>query len=362
MAEKKRQNIRVTNVELHERKTSVMNNDNKIYSRGYDNLFPLRIEKVINNSSTGRRCANLMAKYILGKGVANGGDEIVNKKGETLQDIAEQSALDIAYQYGVFYHLEYKADVENVGFKIGSISVLDYTKMAKSKEDDKGFAGRYFLLDLETKTNIFSNTNKKTGIKDPTIKEMIQHYRGQVYYLNLTPKYIYSLPLSDSVYNDLDTEYRIATYGNTQSHKGWLGKTIITKFADDNSDDDKKFEEEIKKNLGAENSASVLTVTVPTSAGVEDLNKALVVKQLKAQYDDKLFDKTIQNIRQNIMGAFNNIPEALVFSGNGSLFGTNSETYKEMKQFYYEQNETERNKLEQVLSKLLSRDVQFESF
>jgi len=53
------------------------------------------------------------------------------------------------------------------------------------------------------------------------------------------------------------------------------------------------------------------------------------------------------------MGAFNNIPEILVSAGTGALFGPNSETYKEAKKFYWEQNETERFKLEKTLEKLL---------
>ena len=81
----------------------------------------------------------------------------------------------------------------------------------------------------------------------------------------------------------------------------------------------------------------------------KDLDKAFVVQQLKAQFDDKMFGSTIKNMRQNIMGAFNNAPEPLIFSGSGSLFGTNAETYKEMKLFYWEQNEDERSMLEQTL-------------
>jgi len=49
------------------------------------------------------------------------------------------------------------------------------------------------------------------------------------------------------------------------------------------------------------------------------------------------------------MGAFNNIPEALVFAGDGAMFGTSADTYTEMKRFYWEQNEDERSALEQTL-------------
>ena len=158
------------------------------------------------------------------------------------------------------------------------------------------------------------------------------------------------------MYNDLDTEFRISTYNNTQTRKGFLGKTLITKYEDADGDDaDEEFDEELKTWLGSENSSTVFVVTVPQSVTV-DLDKAFVVNQLKPQFDDKLFDSTIKNIRQNIMGAFNNIPEALVFAGSGALFGTSADTYNEMKKFYWEQNEYERSQLEQTL-RLFGFDV-----
>ena len=80
-----------------------------------------------------------------------------------------------------------------------------------------------------------------------------------------------------------------------------------------------------------------------------DLDKAFVVKQLEAQFDDKLFESTVKQLRQNILGAFNNIPEPLIFSSSSALFGTSADTYTEMKKFYWEQNEYERSLLEQTI-------------
>lgn len=107
----------------------------------------------------------------------------------------------------------------------------------------------------------------------------------------------------------------------------------------------------MKEFLGSENSSTVFTVSVPQNID-KDLDKSFVVQQLKPQFDDKLFESTIKNLRQNIMGAFNNAPEPLIFSGSGSLFGTNADTYVEMKKFYWEQNEDERSMLEQTLRML----------
>ena len=151
----------------------------------------------------------------------------------------------------------------------------------------------------------------------------------------------------------MDTEFRISNYHNTQTRKGFLGKTIITKYEAD-EDDAEDFEEELQTFLGSENSGSVFIVEVPEETTVE-LDKAFHVEQLKPQFDDKLFDITSKSIRQNILGAFNNIPEPLIFAGS-TLFGTSADTYEQMKLFYWEQNEYERSLLEQTL-RLFGYDV-----
>ena len=366
--------FRAKNTELFSREIkSDSNSSDKIYSRDVDNLYPLRIEKVINNSPTGRRCANLMAKYITGKG------NITNypvSKGIFINDILRKAGRSIAYQYGVYFRLKYVLDAEKSqadgtpAFKPGAVEVLDYVVMAKSKEDDADFPGKLYALKdndgggLSNKEEDMKwfypynrdnkvikaqmlNDCKEKEIDNPTFEQMLHNYRGQVYYMNLTPEYIYALPLADSVYNDMDTEFRISNYNNTQTRKGFLGKTVIVKYEED-EESEEEFDKEVADFLGSENSSSVFTVSVPQNVD-KDLDKAFVVQQLKPQFDDKLFESTIKNLRQNIMGAFNNAPEPLIFSGSGSLFGTNAETYKEMKLFYWEQNEDERSMLEQTL-------------
>ena len=367
-------NFRAKNTELFSREIKAdSNSSDKIYSRDVDNLYPLRIEKVINNSPTGRRCANLMAKYITGKG------NITNypvSKGIFINDILRKAGRSIAYQYGVYFRLKYVLDAEKSqadgtpAFKPGAVEVLDYVVMAKSKEDDADFPGKLYALKdndgggLSNKEEDMKwfypynrdnkvikaqmlNDCKEKEIDNPTFEQMLHNYRGQVYYMNLTPEYIYALPLADSVYNDMDTEFRISNYNNTQTRKGFLGKTVIVKYEED-EESEEEFDKEVADFLGSENSSSVFTVSVPQNVD-KDLDKAFVVQQLKPQFDDKLFESTIKNLRQNIMGAFNNAPEPLIFSGSGSLFGTNAETYKEMKLFYWEQNEDERSMLEQTL-------------
>lgn len=395
---RKKQSVRASSVEIYQREIKVSNDDNKIYSRDTDNLYPLRIEGIINNSPTARRCANMMSKYIAGAGVEQ--DFIVNRKGETINDIITQASDSVAYQYGVYFLVKYGIDEEKLGkeihFKVNSVEVLDYVKMAKSKEDDNGEKGKFYKLRMNQKGDNFEKVNKDTpfyypfnnkneviraqmwkdctdrGVTNPTTAQLVKNHRGQVFYLNLTPNYTYALPLVDSVYNDCDTEYRMGVYNNKQTRSGFLGKTIITKFKEDefetNNDgdhhrpnpNDRDFNDEVRDSLGAEGSSDVLIIDVPMGA-TDDLRKAFVVENVKAQFDDKLFEGLEKSTERKIMKAFNNIPEALVNAGNGALFGTNAETYEQMKVFYWEQNEKERMKIEKAL-KMFGFDVEIRYF
>lgn len=367
---------RAKNAEMFSRTiTYDKNTSEKIYLRDEDNLYPLRIEKAINNSPTGRRCANMMIKYIQGKGNLDN-----YRVSDTLfiNDVIEYSAHDLVYQGGVFFKLKYRIDPEKQGGdKLvfdPQLDTLDYVVMAVSKEDADGRTGRYYVLKSDGEGGVktgpedvtewyypfsrnsdvilyqMANDCRLKGIDNPTMEQLIDNYRGQVNYLNTTPRFKYALPLADVVYNDMDTESRIGVYNNVQTRKGFLGKTVV-KLYDNGEEDNAEFVDEVKDFLGAENSGSALVVEVP--ADIEgDLKDAFVIEQLKPQFDDKLFDKTIINLRQNIMGAFNNIPEPLVFAGSGALFGTNPETYLHMKEFYWEQNESLRTKLEQEFAKM----------
>lgn len=378
-----KKSLRATNIELQGRDISIAANDGNIYLRDSDNLYNLRIEKVINNSPTAKRCSNMMAKYIVGNGVES--EIIVNKKGETLNDIADLAANEISTQYGVFFFTSWTIDIDydqlKPKFVPTNLKVLDSIPLAKSKVDDDGFPGKIYQLNMIARKEQFSKVDKKTnwfypyndnpkvilaqmkndcklkGIDNPTPADLVQNFRGQVYYLNLTPKYHYALPPWDSVYDDMDTEHRISRYNNTQARGGWLGKTIIKKFGGDGDEDD-AFNETLKANLGSENAADVMVVDVPEGT-TDDLSKAFVVDQLKPQFDDKLFESTKKSLRENIAGNFNNAPTVLLFSGDGSLFGTNSEMYLQAKRFYWEQNEYERFKLEKTLSKLTGLDITF---
>ena len=366
--------VRAKLYELYSRVISVDEKDDSIYTNGDNNLYPYELDRAINNSPTAKRAKTIMANFISGRGVTD--DRLVNpKRGLYLSDLVNDIADEIAGQYGSFIWIGYGFSEDGDLVKKNP-EVLDYANCRESREDDNEYPGRIYLKDWASKKSMFGNRKKedkkwyypfndnpeivraqmrsdaaeRLGKKkeDVTIEEMVTNYRGQVFHLNLTERYKYALSQFDSVFNDMDSEYRFSLYVNTQMRTGFLGKTIfITQGLDEQAEENTG--KDLAKFLGAENSGSLYYLNVEEA---EKLDNVLKVEQLKPQLDDKLFVENDKRIRRNILGAANNLPEPLIYAGEGALFGTSADAYTEMKLFYQEQTLNERSALEKTLEKI----------
>lgn len=371
--------IRATLIELFSRIIPLKEDkkDGDVYWNDVDNLYPNRIERIVNNSPTASRASKIMGKYISGKGlVSEDQDVIVNKaKNYKLSNVISICGQNIAKQGGVFIHRGFGIDADTEVVKIAprTLDVLDYTKCRIAKEDDENYDGKIYYRDYCEKklfgnnkkteekwfypfndnqdvilTQIKADYAKKKGEPTDNIAEMLPYYRGQVFYLNLTPEYKYALAPIDPNYNDADTEYRISLYENREVRGGFLGKTaIITQGLDDETA--KTVNENISKWLGAdgEDTDGIFRLDLENA---EDVTKVMHTIQLKPNIDPKLFSEMKKDLKVSILGAFNSIPEILVLSNSGTLFGTSGEAYEQAKIFYNEQTEDERWKLSETLT------------
>lgn len=367
--------FRATLAELFTRVITIdKNKDKSVYWNGENNQYPTEIERVVLNSATAKRASIIMGDYVAGDGLQDETkDVIVNtRKNYKLSQIISMGGQNISKQGGSWFHIGYGFN-DNLLLVPKSLDVPDYSKFRKSKEDDDLNEGKIYYKDY-CDSNWFSfmfgkkvkdkwyypyNNNQEVikaqikadykeygGEKTEDLATMLPYYRGQVYYMNTTPEYKYALAPVDSVFNDADSEYRISLYTNKQIRTGFLGKTaVLTQGLDEETS--KKIVKDISLWLGAENSDSVYHLDVEKA---DDLDKVMKVIQLKAQFDEKLFTETNKKLQSNILGAFNSIPEILVLSSSGALFGANSETLKEAERFYSRQTKKYRNLLESTIN------------
>jgi hypothetical protein len=365
--------VRATLIELWKKITPYKESD-KIFWNGENNNYSEEMERAVSNSPTGARAREMFGKFIFGKGISDD----INKKfgdGVLLSEVAKDVVDDVVVQNGAFIHTSYKLDSDENGnpiFLPYQPKSLNYNKCRIGLPDDKGNESMILFKNFDkfdksvprsqknreqefypfnpnqkvVKAQIKADAKAK-GYEGEDWSEMIKHYRGQVMYLNLTPKYRYAISKFDSVFNDLDTEYRISLYFNTSTRGGFLGKlAVITQGLD--GEENINLDEDMSNWLGAEGSADIYHMRVENS---EDLDKVLKIINVPSQFNDKQFSVVEPSIKKHILGAANNLPEELAFADSGSMFDS-GEKYTALKQFYWEQCEWERQKVEEAFWKL----------
>jgi hypothetical protein len=362
--------IRAKLIELWRRETPYKSTDN-IFWNGEDNNYSEEIERVVQSSPTGVRAYTMMSKFIFGDGISEL-EDVEFPNGVLLSEVVKDVVDDVAIQGGSFIHVSYGINEKGMFVPV-ILKSLDYNKCRISKPDDEGNEGMIMVKNFnkfdpsiprekQNGSMLFypfsDNQNvikaqikadaKKKKIDSEDWTELIQHYRGQVLYLNLTPKYRYALSKFDSVYNDLDSEARISTYINTMVRKGFIGKTVVLTQGLDEEQSEQIYED-IAEWLGSENASQAYHMDVEQAV---DLSQVLRVEQVKSQFDYQQFDLALKTIRRNILGVANNLPEGLAFSDQNALYAGSGESYKQLKQIYWEQNSWEREKIETAFWKL----------
>lgn len=362
-------NIRASLLEIAKRVIRLTNADkNKIYFNGENNLYAEEVDAVINASPTALSATRLMATYICGSGFTLDGNDlkeedlpILNEsKHYTLADINEMASRSLSRQGGVWIHRSVYFNSESKKLETKDIDVIDYVLCRKEAEDSDENKGKIYVKDWGGKNKKmneyyypFTNDQaviyaqieadaKERGVSEESdIYTQLKHYRGQVLYINTTPEYQYAMPPIHAVFNECDSEAKIIDYTNIQARTGFYGKTIVVTKGLDPEDIDQT-DKDFQKFMGADGSSSLYKLDISET---DDITQVIHVQQLKPQYDDKLFTLTEARIRKNILASCNNIPEPLVYAGEGALFGVSAEAYKEMKDFYSEQTALYREKL-----------------
>lgn len=344
------------------------------YTNGDDDDYSRSMERVVMNSPTASRASGTMAKYIAGAGLT---DDFNLYDDISLSDVVKEISQDLANQGGCFVHRSVKYDIDTDKFVTDKIEVLDYHGIRIGIEDDNENDGKFWEFDANDKKGFkqakkkfyypFSNSQnviksqidadaKETNAQ--TIAEKLQHYRGQVMYLNTTPRFIYAISPFDSAYNDMDTEYRIGLYSNKVFRSGFLGKKMILFkeiqqiIGDENSefeDENAKMRALISEWMGAENSDSVFVTQVDNMTDIDDFMKVI---DIPSDYDEDMYTNTVERVRRNILGCASNLPEALLFTNDGGLFSGSGEQLIQLKMFYSEQTKEYRAMVEKALRRL----------
>lgn len=342
------------------------------YKNGVDNLYTERMEAYKNNSVTASMASNVMTQYLVGKGFQ--GFNNVKIGGESLIDITNDISESIVNNRGVYVHVNYNANLDVSDFK-----VIPFSYCRLGEKDSTDYNGKILVCKdwtVKVKEDDISvidvyNDNKQVISEQINNAGGIENYKGQILFFNMDRKYFYPLSRINSVYNDCDSEAQASIYKNELLRHGFFGKTLIVTrpLVDEEFYDDKtkegierlyeaeserdEFKDTIKKFIGAEGAGGALHLELDYAG--EKLEDGIMFKNIESNIDDKLFEFTENSVLNNILMAYNNLPKALVKSPDSALLGNSGEALKVAKETYQENTTTERDILQKLINKLVSK-------
>ena len=283
---------------------------NKDYIKyGEDNLYPEYLNFLFNKSAKHNAIINGKANYIFGNGYENG-DFIINRTGESLNDITKKSLLDIQI-YGGF-KLEV---IWSFAKKIVEVYHVDYSCIRKGK--DGGF---YYKESWQASNREDEKYIPGFDPHNPIGSQIFEYneYRPGVRFYPL-PGYIGSN-------NYIETDIEISKYYLSAIRNGMMPSKLVQFYEGNSITDDKKKDIERRwknKFSGAENAGKFVMVFNTTK------DKQVTVDDLSASDLDKHFQELNKTTQQEIY-AGHGITNSALFGimEQGKLGGNSGEDMK----------------------------------
>lgn len=299
-----------------------------IQTYGEDNLYPQTFRNILAASSTGAECLDRFADFIEGNGFRDVpfSESVVNRKGDTADDIHALVCRDVAYYNGLALHVNY-----NIYGDIVELHHVPFENCRLVESDDSGYVGKIAIhpdwsgqktrggkVIKVAKENIdyidVFNPDKRVVAAQIEAAGGIEYYKGQVLWVSLSGKDIYPTGKGDRVVTEMSTDEGLANVKYRNVRNNFLPAAMIfTKKGTnitfdqdgneiDSRDDDDSFSDSLLQLQGDTNCGKLMEVTLET-----DEDKPEVVS-LNSQNYDKEFTVTDISVTERIYSAFGQEP------------------------------------------------------
>lgn len=299
-----------------------------IQSYGDDNLYPQTVRNIIAASSTGSECADRLTDFIEGNGFREVAfsEYVVNRKGDTADDIHALVCRDVADFNGLALHVNY-----NVYGQIVELQHIPFDNCRLVEEDDNGYVAKIAVHPDWTgkktrngkaiqvkKENVdyidVFNPRKEVVLAQIEASGGIEYYKGQVLWVSMAGKQAYPIGKADRVITEMSTDEGLSNvkYRNVRNNF-FPGSIVFTKkgsnitFDDKGNevkgvDDDEGFTDALIQLQGDTNCGKIMEVTLEN-----DEEKPEVVPLHSANYD-KEFTVTDASVVERIYSAYGQEP------------------------------------------------------
>lgn len=344
--------IKPTADKVEKRITSLDNKSLGIVNYDIDNLYPQRVNDIVNNSGTAVTCLRMYSKYVMGGGAK---DETfykakVNSKGLTVDKLIRKIVWSKGKFNGVAIHVNYNGLLQIVE---ASFVPFEYCRLIP--EDDSENAGKVGIYDDWAKTKRKSIDKKKidfiNAYNPKTILDEVEeaggweNYKGQVLYWTAEGME-YPLAPYDSVLEDMMTEGQLKLFKNNTASKNFLASHLLIVGKSESDEDAEEFDDNLRRFQGGDGAGTLLVLER------ENSDEQIELKKVDIQNYDKLYEYTENSSRDSIIKNFL-IPPVLLLRTAGSL-GTSKEI-SDASDHYNTITYDDRLVIEEILKEIFSK-------
>lgn len=341
-----------------------------IQAYGKDNLYPQRMLDLILNSPTGGGCYDRYQTFIEGNGLNDTkfSEYVVNRAGDTVDDIYRLISQDMALFHGFALHVNY-----NLACEIVELQHIPFQNCRLEEETESGHVtyinvhpdwsghktrkGHKILVDKKNVEKIYTfNPIKSVILSQIVASGGIDKYKGQILWFSMDGRFEYPKPIYDKAVTNLSTDEGLdnVKYRNTRNNFLVAGmlmhkKGVTTDFDDDGEkqEDSTVDETDFSKSLdifqGDVNACAIIDVTYQSE---EDKPEFV---PFESKNLDNRFDSTEKSVTERIYSAFGQEPWYLIRTGKTGWSGT---AVQEAYEYYNSYVSRERRAISREIKKI----------
>lgn len=295
-----------------------------IQGYGSDNLYPQTLRNIVASSPTGSECLERFASFIEGNGLRdeNFSATVVNRKGDTVDDIHQEISKDIALYNGFAFHVNY-----NIIGEIVELQYIPFENCRLLEEDSNGYVSKVavhpdwsgkktragWAIRVEKKNVDFIdvfNPQKEVVLAQIEACGGIEYYKGQVLWVSIAGKNVYPTGKSDCVVTEMSTDEGLSNVKYRNVRNNFLPSGIMVTRKSQSVDfdhegrevEDSGFSDMLSEIQGDVNTNKILEVEVDSE---EEVPKFI---QFSTSNFDKEFTATDASVVERIYSAFGQEP------------------------------------------------------
>lgn len=331
-----------------------------IKTYGADNGYPQRMLNLYNASGSAKMCANLCARYIIGKGFEDSDfyKTVIGRQDDenvTPDKLLRMLASDKAKLRGFAIHLNYNAlyqidAITHVPFEHCRKGALENEKKIAVYKDwfNTGTYGRYRRKD---KIDFIHRYNPDPEVIQAQVDEAggWDQYKGQILYKSDDSGSVYPLATIDPVLNDVEAEINSSnTRKNNLLNNFQLKKIYAVKGQKLDESQEKEEVKNIQSFMGPDGNPVIVVFSEDPEG--KDIPEIIDVK---SDLNDKLFQYTDQTARLCIYTSFGQ--PAILHSDYQGTNGYNEGQLPQCQQYYNSFTEPDRMLMTEVFTEIFSK-------